>query len=82
MGKGERKYIKTKFEGVFHRLSARRDPRTGEFDRVYCFWWADAEGKGHWKTVGRHSMGERPQTARTARAEFLTQMAGGANPVQ
>ena len=66
MVKQPRKYIKTKFEGVFYRFSTRREPRTSEFDRVYCFWYADAEGKGHWKTVGRHSKGERPQTARQA----------------
>ncbi|MCL1985812.1 MAG: site-specific integrase [Betaproteobacteria bacterium] len=82
MANQSRKYIKTKFEGVFYRLSTRRDPRTGECDRVYCFWYADAEGKGHWKTVGRHSKGERPQTVRQARAEFLAELAGGSNPIQ
>lgn len=82
MSQRQRKYIKTKFEGVFYRLSSRRDPRTGEYDRVYCFWYADAEGKGHWKTVGRHSQGERPQTARQARAIFLGELAAGANPAQ
>ena len=82
MGNTERKLIKTKFEGVFYRLSTRRDPRTGEYDRIYCFWWADAQGKGHWKTVGRHSKGERPQTARKARADFLTELTGGVNPNQ
>ena len=55
-----RKYTKTKFEGVFFRQSAKRDPRTGEYDKIYCFWYADHEGKGHWKTVGRHSKGVRP----------------------
>ena len=29
----ERKYIKTKFEGVFFRQSVKRDPRTGEYDK-------------------------------------------------
>ncbi len=82
MAKQERKYIKTKFEGVFYHLSSRRDPRTGEFDRVYCFWWADTEGKGHWKTVGRHSKGERPATARKARGDFLAELDAGVNPAQ
>jgi integrase len=78
-----RKYIKTKFEGVFYRLSTKRDPRTGEADRVYCFWYADHEGKGHWKTVGRHSQGVRPTTARTARAKFLAEIADtGLNPTE
>jgi integrase len=76
-----RKYIKTKFEGVFYRLSAKRDPRTGELDRVYSFWYADHAGKGHWKTVGRHSKGVRPATTRTARVRFLAEMAtSGADP--
>lgn len=78
-----RKYIKTKFEGVFYRVSAKRDPRTGESDKVYCFWFSDHEGKGHWKTVGRHSKGIRPQSARNARAKFLAEIADtGVNPVE
>jgi integrase len=32
-------------------------------------------GKGHWKTVGRHSKGVRPQTARNARATHLATIA-------
>ena len=42
-----RKYIKTKFEGVYYRLSSKRDPRTGNPDRIYAFWFSDFEGKGH-----------------------------------
>ena len=78
----ERKYIKTKFEGVFFRQSAKRDPRTGEYDKIYCFWYADHEGKGHWKTVGRHSKGIRPATARKERAKFLAEFeVTGVNPI-
>jgi integrase len=78
-----RKYIKTKFEGVFYRLSAKRDPKTGEADRVYCFWYADHQGKGHWKTVRRHSQGVHPQAARTTRAKFLAEISTtGHNPVE
>jgi integrase len=78
-----RKYNKTKFEGVFWRQSAKRDPRTGELDRVYCFWYADHEGKGHWKTVGRHSKGVRAGGARTERAKFLAELAvTGVNPAE
>jgi hypothetical protein len=77
-----RKYNKTKFEGVFWRASAKRDPRTGELDRVYSFWFADHAGKGHWKTVGRHSKGVRPQTARIERGKFLAELEAGVNPVQ
>ncbi len=33
-----RKYIKTKLEGVSCRLSSKkRNPKTGEPDRIYCF---------------------------------------------
>ena len=79
----ERKYIKTKFEGVFFRQSAKRDPRTGEYDKIYCFWYADHEGKGHWKTVGRHSKGVRPATVRKERVKFLAEFdATGINPIE
>jgi integrase len=80
MADQSRKYIKTKFDGVYYRLSTKKDARTGEQDRVYCFWWSDAEGKGHWKTIGRHSKGVRPQFARQARNEFLAQLDAGNNP--
>lgn len=80
MADQNRRYIKTKFDGVYYRISAKKDPRTGEQDRVYCFWYADAEGKGHWKTVGRHSAGVRPPFARQTRNEFLAAMSSGTNP--
>ena len=80
--KNSRKYIKTKFEGVYYRLSTKRDPRTGEQDRIYAFWYADAEGKGHWKTIGRHSEGIRPAIVRRERAKFLAEFeASGVNPI-
>lgn len=77
-----RKYIKTKFEGIFYRESSKRNPKTGDYDRIYCFWYSDADGKGHWKTVGRHSAGVRATTARNARAKFLAEMAKGINPIE
>ncbi len=70
-----RKYIKTKFEGVFYRLSSKKsDPKTGDPDRIYCFCYTDAQGKGHWKTVGRHSEGSRPALAKRERAKFIAEM--------
>lgn len=82
-GANTRKYNKTKFEGVFFRESAKRDPHTGKPDLIYAFWYQDAEGRGHWKTVGRHSEGVRPSTARTARARFLAEFnATGVNPLE
>ncbi len=71
-----RKYIKTKFEGVFYRLSSKkRNPKAGEPDRIYCFCYTDAQGKGHWKTVGRHSEGVRPALAKRERAKFIAEIA-------
>lgn len=72
-----RKPISTQFEGVYYRVSTRRNPRTGEPDRVYCFVYRDASGKQHWKTVGRHSEGVRAQTARAARADYLLSIHDG-----
>lgn len=72
-------YYKTKFEGVFYRESTKLDPRTGARDRIYYYWYADAAGKGHWKSVGRHSEGLRPQTARQARMDFLSAFSKGTN---
>jgi hypothetical protein len=70
-----RKYMKTKYEGVFWRQSPKRDPRTGEPDRVYSFWYTDHTGKGCWKTVGRQSNGVNPATARNVRAKYLAEIA-------
>lgn len=76
-----RKFIRTKFEGVFYRLSAKRDLKTGEPDKVYCFRYVDLKGREHWKTVGRHSDGIRATTARKARSNFLLEMENsGVNP--
>lgn len=68
-----RNYVKTKFEGVFYRYSAKKNPKTGDYDKIYAFWYSDPQGKGHWKTVGRHSEGYRPINARDARNQFLTE---------
>ena len=78
----DRKYIKTRFEGVFYRLSSKkRNPKTGEPDRIYCFCYTDAQGKGHWKTVGRHSEGVRPPMVKSERAKFIAEIAvTGVNP--
>ncbi len=70
-----RKYIKTKFDGVFYRQSSKRDPRNGEMDRIYAFWYSDDQGKGHWKTVGRHSEGIRAATVKKEREKFLAEFA-------
>mgnify|MGYP005811548323 CR=1 FL=1 len=81
MAQDKRKYISTQFEGVYYRISTKRDPRTGDYDRIYCFSYVDNFKKQHWKTVGRHSEGVRVQTARAARVEFLAELNAGRNPV-
>ena len=58
----ERKYIKTKFEGVFSASPSSAIRALESTTKIYCFWYADHDGKGHWKTVGRHSKGIRPAT--------------------
>ena len=64
-----RKYTKTRFEGVFFRQSAKRDPRTGEYDKIYCFWYAQ--------------QGRPPATVRKERAKFLAEFdATGINPIE
>ena len=70
----ERRYVKTRYEGVYYRLSRRKDPQTGVADRIYAFWYADAAGRGHWKTAGRHSAGMRPEQVKALRASFLAEM--------
>lgn len=78
-----RRYVRTRFEGVYYRMSRRADPATGETDRIYAFWYADAAGRGHWKTVGRHSAGVRPEHAKTERTRFLAEMyETGISPAQ
>jgi hypothetical protein len=58
-------------------------PCPGGREKVYSFWFADREGKGHWKTVGRHSKGVRPVTVRTARGAFPAELAAtGVNPIE
>ncbi|HIW77678.1 MAG TPA: tyrosine-type recombinase/integrase, partial [Candidatus Bilophila faecipullorum] len=81
MAQDKRKYISTQFEGVYYRISTKRDPRTGDYDRIYCFSYLDPFKKLHWKTVGRHSEGVRVQTARAARVEFLAELNAGRNPI-
>lgn len=77
-----RKYFKTKYEGVFYRESAKIDKKSGTQDKIYCFHYTDALGKGHWKTVGRHSDGIRPADARQERSKFMAFVANnGSDPV-
>lgn len=75
--------IKTKYEGAFYRCSAKRNPRTDEPDCIYAFWYVDAEGKGHCKTVDRQSTQCSPKVARDERAKFLAPFgATGINPIE
>ena len=64
------------------RQSAKRDPRTGEYDKIYCFWYAEHEGKGHWKTVGRHSKGvPRPRSERSGQSSLPSLMPPASIPL-
>ena len=59
--------IKTKIPGVFYRESKKKLPN-GTPDRTYYVSYADALGVQHWKAVGRHSEGMRPNIAANRRA--------------
>lgn len=69
------KFFKTRFPGVFYRETTTE---AGKPDRTYVVNVPDSEGRRHWKTVGRHSEGMRPNTAATARAKIMTEGAGAA----
>lgn len=60
-------FVKTKFPGVFYRESAKKLPN-GSPDKTYYVSYADALGVQHWKAVGRHSEGMRPNIAANRRA--------------
>ena len=60
-----RDFFKTKFPGVFYRLTKNAE------DRIYYVNYADLFGSRHWKCVGRHSEGMRPNTAALRRAAIM-----------
>lgn len=66
------KFEKTKYPGVYSRLLSRRI--NGVRDRAYAIWYKDSDGKPHYKTVGTHSEGMRPQIANQKRDELLREM--------
>lgn len=76
----KRKYIKTKYRGVFYRTSEARKLPDGSPDRCYVVWYQDASGKGHWHTVGWHSEGIRAPFANQKRADLVKEVGQGKNP--
>lgn len=56
------KFHKTKYPGVFYRESAKK-LAGGTVDRIYYASLTDILGAQHWKSLGRHSEGMRPQIA-------------------
>lgn len=65
------KFYKTRFPGVFYR-ETKTD--TGETDKTYVVNVPDDEGRRHWKTVGSHSQGMRPNAAATIRAAIVAEI--------
>lgn len=66
----EQNFFKTRYKGVFYRLSKKTDRRTGEPDKIYYVSYTDVLGIPHWKSVGRHSEGMRPQIAEKKRMDL------------
>lgn len=54
----------TRYAGVFYRMRIK----TG--DKIYYVNFADADGKRHWRAVGKHSEGMRPAKAAAIRASL------------
>lgn len=75
-----RKYTKTKYRGVYYRLSETRKLQDGSPDRCYVVWYKDALGKAHWHTVGWHSDGIRAPYANEVRSDLLKEVSQGKNP--
>ena len=76
----QRKYIKTKYRGVFYRTSLKRKCGDGSPDRCYVVWYQDGAGKAHWHTVGWHSEGIRAVFANQVRADLTKDVTAGKNP--
>lgn len=64
-----RKFIKTKFPGVFYRELTAIDPRTGKRDRSYYISVPDELGTARWVQVGYGSAGMTAQAAARKKAE-------------
>lgn len=82
MASKARKFIKTRFRGVYYRESETRRFE-GRPDRCYTVWYTDAAGKAHWESIGWHSEGIRAQYASQRRQEILAAAKGrGATPAE
>jgi hypothetical protein len=75
-----RKHTKTKYRGVYYRVSETRKCADGSADRFYLVWYQDSLGKAHWHTVGWHSDGIRAPYANQVRADLLKKVGQGKNP--
>ncbi|WP_461210368.1 tyrosine-type recombinase/integrase [Desulfocurvus sp. DL9XJH121] len=71
-----RKFLKTRFRGVYYRESATSRHR-GKADRCYVIWYEGADGKGHWQTIGWASRGITPEYASQKRNDLVNTIREG-----
>ena len=71
-----RKFLKTRYRGVYYRESATRRHR-GRADRCYVIWYKGADGKGHWKTIGWASERITPEYAQQKRNDLVNTIRDG-----
>lgn len=67
-----RKFISTKYPGVFYRELARTDPHTGKADRSFYISVPDELGVARWVQVGYQSQGMTAKAAARHKAESPT----------
>lgn len=77
----DRKFIKTKYRGVYYRESPART-HAGRPDRCFSVWYTDAHGKGRWETVGWASEGINDKYANAKRQELVSAIARGNDPAR
>lgn len=79
MAEKARKFIKTKFRGVYYRVSGTRQNK-GRPDQCFVVWYTDAAGKAHWETIGWASQGITAAYANQCRQEILSRASQRATP--
>ncbi|MBU1001894.1 MAG: site-specific integrase [Proteobacteria bacterium] len=72
-----RKFLKTRYRGVYYRESPNRRPHRGHADRCYAVWYKGADGKGHWETIGWASEGVTPEYASQKRNDLVNTIRDG-----
>ncbi|BBD08420.1 tyrosine-type recombinase/integrase [Desulfovibrio ferrophilus] len=72
-----RKFLKTRYRGVYYRESPNRRPHRGRADRCFVIWYKGADNKGHWQTIGWASEGITPEYASQKRNDVVNTVRDG-----